>query len=169
MPRTPAMITGIVIGYSRIGSSTSRLRARTSIAANSVPTAANPSVPAASRAPSGQRMREQRRLEHQRHERDDDRLDRREQQQHAGQLADIERRPIERAPACSARSVSFCRSRSNVRPSASVPENAIAIHRMPAAASSTASPPARTRTRTPARTRRRRRASCRGPRGCGLR
>ena len=36
----------------------------------------------------------------------------------------------------SARSVSPYRSRSNVRPSASVPANAIAIHRMPAAASS---------------------------------
>ena len=40
----------------------------------------------------------------------------------------------------SARSVSLWRSRSNVRPSASVPENAIAIHRIPAAASSTALP-----------------------------
>ena len=40
----------------------------------------------------------------------------------------------------SARSVSLCRSRSNVRPSASVPEKAIAIHRIPAAASSNARP-----------------------------
>ena len=45
VPRTPAMITGTVIGYNRIGSMTSRDRARTSIAANSVPTAANPTVP----------------------------------------------------------------------------------------------------------------------------
>src|SRR5919204_2750009 len=40
----------------------------------------------------------------------------------------------------SARSVSAYRSRSNVRPSASVPENAIAIHRIPAAASGGAWP-----------------------------
>ena len=52
MPRTPAMMTGIVIGYNSTGSSTSRLRARTSIAANSVPTAAKPSVPSASNATS---------------------------------------------------------------------------------------------------------------------
>src|SRR5436189_6418798 len=43
--RTPAMITGTVIGYNSTGSRTSRLRARTSIAENSVPTAANPIVP----------------------------------------------------------------------------------------------------------------------------
>src|SRR5581483_8717685 len=40
----------------------------------------------------------------------------------------------------SAFTVSPYRSRSNVRPSASVPEKAIAIHRMPAAASSRARP-----------------------------
>ena len=40
----------------------------------------------------------------------------------------------------SARSVSACRSRSKVRPSASVPENAMAIQRMPAAASSSGRP-----------------------------
>src|SRR5262249_20856390 len=40
----------------------------------------------------------------------------------------------------SARRVSAYRSRSNVRPSASVPENEIAIHRMPAAASATTNP-----------------------------
>src|SRR5262245_53223960 len=64
VPRTPAIITGIVIGYKRIGSITSRERARTSIAANSVPTAANPTVPAvrsapssAGSAPSGERNR----------------------------------------------------------------------------------------------------------------
>ena len=45
-------MTGTVIGYNSTGSSTSRLRARTSIAANSVPTAAKPSVPAASSAAS---------------------------------------------------------------------------------------------------------------------
>ena len=71
MPRTPAMITGTVIGYSRIGSSTSRLRARTSIAANSVPTAANPTVPATSSAASISEVPEQRRLEQQRHQRHD--------------------------------------------------------------------------------------------------
>ena len=42
----------MTIGYNRIGSSTSRDRARTSIAANSVPTAQNPIVPPASRASS---------------------------------------------------------------------------------------------------------------------
>jgi hypothetical protein len=39
VPPTPMMITGTVIGYNRIGSMTSRVRARTSMAANSVPTA----------------------------------------------------------------------------------------------------------------------------------
>src|SRR5262245_15290323 len=43
VPRTPAMMTGIVIGYNSTGNSTSRLRARTSIAAKSVPTAQYPS------------------------------------------------------------------------------------------------------------------------------
>ena len=69
MPRTPAMMTGIVIGYNSTGSSTSRLRARTSIAANSVPTAANPSVPAASSAEQQERAVEERRLEQQRDQR----------------------------------------------------------------------------------------------------
>src|SRR5215475_4248748 len=50
--RTPAMMTGTVIGYNSTGSSTSRLRARTSIAENSVPTVANPIVPLNSTAPS---------------------------------------------------------------------------------------------------------------------
>ncbi len=40
----------------------------------------------------------------------------------------------------SACSVSLTRSRSKVRPRASVPEKAIAIHRMPAAASSSGRP-----------------------------
>ena len=40
------MMTGTVIGYNRTGRSTSRLLTRTSIAANNVPTAANPMVPA---------------------------------------------------------------------------------------------------------------------------
>src|SRR5690242_16021720 len=48
VPRTPQIITGTVIGYSNTGSSVSRLRTRTSIAANRVPTAAKPSVPAIS-------------------------------------------------------------------------------------------------------------------------
>src|SRR5689334_22501941 len=52
VPRTPAMITGTVIGYNRIGSMISRVRERTSIAANRVPTAANPIVPDASRPTS---------------------------------------------------------------------------------------------------------------------
>ena len=41
------------MGYNMMGSSTSRLRARTSIAAKSVPTAAKPSVPAATSKASG--------------------------------------------------------------------------------------------------------------------
>jgi hypothetical protein len=45
-------MTGIVIGYNSTGSRTSRLRARTSIAANSVPTDAKPSVPRTSRPAS---------------------------------------------------------------------------------------------------------------------
>src|SRR5207237_676345 len=49
VPRTPAMITGTVIGYNRIGSMISRVRDRTSMAAKSVPTAANPIVPVSSR------------------------------------------------------------------------------------------------------------------------
>ena len=69
VPRTPAMITGMVIGYNRIGSITSRVRARTSIAANSVPTAQNPIVPPASSADQQQRPAEQRRLEQQRDQR----------------------------------------------------------------------------------------------------
>ena len=55
MPRTPAIITGMMIGYNRIGSSTSRDRARTSIAANSVPTAQKPTVPAAQQRDQQQR------------------------------------------------------------------------------------------------------------------
>src|SRR5215472_5471763 len=52
VPRTPAMMTGIVTGYNRIGSSTSRVRVRTSIAANNVPTDAKPIVPSPSSATS---------------------------------------------------------------------------------------------------------------------
>ena len=69
VPRTPAMMTGIVIGYNSTGSRTSRLCARTSIAANSVPTAAKPTVPDASSADEVQRPAEERRVEQQRHER----------------------------------------------------------------------------------------------------
>jgi len=50
----------------------------------------------------------------------------------------------------SARSVSVCRSRSKVRPSASVPAKATEIHRMPADASSSGRP---SRTRANAKTR----------------
>ena len=50
VPRTPAIMTGIVTGYNRIGKSTSRLRARVSMAANSVPTVAKPIVPKSSSA-----------------------------------------------------------------------------------------------------------------------
>jgi len=42
----------MTMGYNRMGSSTSRDRARTSMAANSVPTAQKPIVPPASRATS---------------------------------------------------------------------------------------------------------------------
>src|SRR5215510_16127535 len=48
VPRTPAIMTGIVTGNNRIGSSTSRVLVLTSIAANSVPTDANPIVPSTS-------------------------------------------------------------------------------------------------------------------------
>src|SRR5437763_4353650 len=44
VPRTPAIMTGIVTGYNRSGGSTSRLHARASMAAKSVPTHANLSV-----------------------------------------------------------------------------------------------------------------------------
>src|SRR5688572_31868356 len=44
-PYTTLFRSGMVMGYNRIGSSTSRLRARASIAANSVPTQENPTVP----------------------------------------------------------------------------------------------------------------------------
>src|SRR5258708_37930289 len=50
VPRTPQMITGTVIGYNRIGSRTSRVRVRISIAPNSVPTDAKPTVPDATSA-----------------------------------------------------------------------------------------------------------------------
>ena len=56
------------------------------------------------------------------------------------ELADVQRRALGIGDINSPRSVSFCRSRSNARPSASVPEKAIATHRIPAAASSTARP-----------------------------
>ena len=65
VPRTPAIMTGIVIGYNRIGNSTSRLRARTSMAANSVPTRAKPTVPSSSSADQQQRVLEERRLKQQ--------------------------------------------------------------------------------------------------------
>ncbi len=55
VPRTPAIMTGIVTGYNRIGSSTSRLRARASMAANSVPTLAKPTVPTTSSAATSSR------------------------------------------------------------------------------------------------------------------
>ena len=126
------MITGTVIGYNSTGSSTSRLRARTSIAANSVPTAANPSVPPASSASTARRGRRAApgtsappaappaaRP--------------RPAGQDPEQLADIERRPIDRRQQQRPQRLA-CRSRSNARPSASVPENAIAIQRIPAAA-----------------------------------
>ena len=65
VPRTPAIMTGTMTGYNNTGSSTSRLRARTSIAANSVPTAAKPSVPATRIASQPEWLLQQRRLEQQ--------------------------------------------------------------------------------------------------------
>ena len=124
------------------------VRARTSIAANSVPTAAKPTVPERRTAAS----------------------------QTAGRAAApgtatpraararSPRRPVaprypgacrRRSPAvrlvrgAAPASVSDCRSRSNARPSASVPAKAIEIHRMPAAPSSGARP---SRTRAKAKT-----------------
>ena len=118
-----------MIGYNRIGSSTSRLRARTSIAANSVPTAAKPSVPDDQQRRQQHRLREERRLNSSPTSGTSTTSTSAEQQQDAEQLADVDRRPSAGASS-SARSVSLWRSRSNVRPSASVPENAIATHRI---------------------------------------
>ena len=66
------MITGTTTGYNSTGSSTSRLRARTSIAANSVPTAAKPTVhvstmPASQNGWANRRRGEEKRDERQQH------------------------------------------------------------------------------------------------------
>ena len=88
----------------------------------------------------------------------------------AEQLADVDGRAGRPAPASAPAASRSCRSRSNVRPSASVPENAIAIHRMPAAASSSGRPSLTKREREHQHARdARRTASCRGSRGCGPR
>ena len=140
MPRTPAMITGIVIGYSSTGSSTSRLRARTSIAAKSVPTAAKPdragreqaeqSGPGARRAAPGTSARRAAR-----------RSARRPPAASGRPTACRRRAPAGRSAPSSARAASrsAARARTCARAPA-CPENAIAIHRMPAAASSTGLP-----------------------------
>ena len=65
------MMTGTVIGYNSTGSSTSRLRARTSMAANSVPTAREADGPRQQNQRQPHGMREQRRLEEKRHQRNE--------------------------------------------------------------------------------------------------
>ena len=148
------MMTGTVIGYNRTGSSTSRLRARTSIAANSVPTAANPSVPAASRprqpAAAARSSGAWNSSADQRHEHE-----LRRAPAAAGCRAACRRRaPADRPAPAAARAASRSGARARrCGPSASVPENAIATHRIAAATSSSgAAFHARGRTRTPGRT-----------------
>ena len=111
-------MTGIVIGYNSTGSSTSRLRARTSIAANSVPTAAKPSVPAASSPTSSSGCVEQRRLEQQRDQRHEHDLDRRRAA--AGCRAACRRRAPDDRPAPAAARAAF-RSAARVRTSGRAP------------------------------------------------
>ena len=141
VPRTPAMMTGIVIGYSRIGSmhvaaprahehgreqradggepdrpsrqqrqQRERPVARAARGTAGRPAARGPPRPRASSSDDAEQLARRR---------------------CAGRLA---------GASISARSVSACRSRSKVRPSASVPAKAIAIHRIPAAASSSGRP-----------------------------
>ena len=96
VPSTPAMMTGTVIGYNRIGSSTSRVRDRISIAANSVPTARKPDRAEHEQRQQVQRPREQRRLEQKRHHRHQQQLGQRQQRDDPEQLADVDRRPRRR-------------------------------------------------------------------------
>ena len=63
------------------------------MAANSVPTAANPMVPASSTIASQNGLREERRLEQQRDERNEHDLAGQEERHDTQQLADVDRRP----------------------------------------------------------------------------
>ena len=164
------MMTGTVIGYNSTGSSTSRLRARTSIAANSVPTAAKPDRAGDEDRRQPERVREQRRLEQQRHERHEHELRRRRAARRCpSELADVDRRARGgrqqqraqrlRLPLALERAAERQRARKRDRD----PQDA--RPRRPRAPAL----PARARTRRPARTRRRRTASCRRSRGCGPR
>ena len=170
-PARRAMTTGTVIGYSRTGSSTSRECARTSIAANSVPTdgeadrARSRAGPPAATA----RGRAARRTASPTTARAID-LDASHQQQQR-RAACRDRPPAARPARAAARAASrACRSRSNARPSASVPENATATQRMPAAASSSDAPFAHEREREDQHARdARRTASCTPARGCAPR
>ena len=130
------MMTGTVIGYNRIGSITSRVRDRTSMAANNVPTEAKPSVPRPRIAASMSGAREERRVKEERDHRHQQTLCRGQQHDDAQQLADVDGRPRRRREEQRAH-VSPYRSRSKVRPSARLPANSTAIQRIPAAAPST--------------------------------
>jgi len=143
-PRTPHDYRIVI--YSSTGSHV-RLRARTSMAANNVPTAVNPPCPTPA-APASERVREERRLEHERITGRAD-FDRR-QQEHADQLAHVDA-GRSRAPSMSARNVSLCRSRSKARPPER-PEKAMAFHSDAGGGIPTGRPSRRTRRRTPART-----------------
>ena len=162
------MITGMVIGYSSTGSSASRLRARVNIAANNVPTAANPIVPVASSARE-RADAPRRRLEHQADGGTTIVSTAARSRENAQQLPDVERGAIHRRHQQRAR-----RSRSGAR--ARTPGRARACPRRRSRSTESPRPrprpdalPSRTRTRTRARTTRRRRASCRGSRGSSAR
>jgi hypothetical protein len=89
-------MTGIVIGYNSTGSRTSRLRARTSIAANSVPTDAKPSVPEDEQTREHRRLLEECGVEQERHERNEHNLRREDHREDGGELAGVDRRAIGR-------------------------------------------------------------------------
>jgi len=88
--------------------------------ANNRPTAVNPTVPDTSSPSIRNGVREERRLEHERDQRDDDDFGPPEQQEHADQFAHVEGRPVTGA-IMSARNVSLCRSRSKARPAPACP------------------------------------------------
>ena len=158
------------MGYSKTGSSVSRLRTRTSIAANSVPTAANPIVPATSSADQHDRIGEDRRAEQQSDERHQDDLDEAEQQQEPERAC--RRRARDDRPA---RAATRAACRCSARARTSAPSRACRRTRSPptespAATSSGARPSTHDRERKHQdhrdREEQRRRA---GSRGCGLR
>ena len=134
VPRTPAMMTGTVIGYNSTGSSTSRLRARTSIAANSVPTdGRSRSCPPARMRGQPERMRRSSgawnsnatsgtRTQ----------LDARQQRQDAEQLADVDRRPGGRRQQQRAQRLGLALALERAARAPAFPANAIAIHRIAA-------------------------------------